>query len=409
MSSSMPLPLVISIEEQAKKAIDSKGKDRKACEAVLGFSGITKNAAARTRQARDVCKQYRMNFKRLEDIRDKLMVPIPDAVRRGLHKEAKNVFERGLVHANHVIDKNGVPDFLFTTELRNYQDFASLAMEHGTDPTQGLRGVLSRLTDSIFLQPAHEEDERYVEKVGYYLRKGADPNHIFKHHSYKKLTAPLHLACAFGFTKIAKLLLDKGAKANLLVRQTTPLLSCIASGVTNGNKKKELVRLLLERGADPTLVSALDGVYGHRGSTTPLHDLLIYNTWSRRTYNSDLVYTIASWMDILKMLLKKTTVDKVNTYANPPHPDHVHLIYNLNRSMTPLQCLAQYQSTEYPPGPEVAELAAGLLLEAGADACLKSSDGKSVLQLATRHSQAFKAIIREAMERCASRSPRRIP
>ena len=72
----------------------------------------------------------------------------------------------------------------------------------------------------------------------------------------------LHLAAFFGQEEAAKILLERGAEVNLVARHTslhvTPLHSAAAGGF-----HPEIVKLLLEHGADPN--AAQDGGF------TPLH------------------------------------------------------------------------------------------------------------------------------------------
>jgi ankyrin repeat protein len=73
---------------------------------------------------------------------------------------------------------------------------------------------------------------------------------------------PLHLAAFFGQEEAAKILLERGADVNLVARHTSlhvaPLHSAAAGGF-----HPEIVKLLLEHGADPN--AAQDGGF------TPLH------------------------------------------------------------------------------------------------------------------------------------------
>jgi ankyrin repeat protein len=71
---------------------------------------------------------------------------------------------------------------------------------------------------------------------------------------------PLGLACFFGHPDAARLLLDHGADANALSRnqhiQTAAIhASCAAQGVDE-DVRYELVKLVLEHGADPNLPQA---------------------------------------------------------------------------------------------------------------------------------------------------------
>jgi ankyrin repeat protein len=70
---------------------------------------------------------------------------------------------------------------------------------------------------------------------------------------------PLGLACFFGQVHAAALLLDRGADANVLSRnehiQTAAIHAAAASneGGTDESTRYELVRLVLDHGADPNL------------------------------------------------------------------------------------------------------------------------------------------------------------
>jgi uncharacterized protein len=70
---------------------------------------------------------------------------------------------------------------------------------------------------------------------------------------------PLGLACFFGHVDAALVLLDHGADANLLARnehiQTAALHAAAASDATGADEstRYELVKLVLEHGADPNL------------------------------------------------------------------------------------------------------------------------------------------------------------
>ncbi|MFL5967317.1 MAG: ankyrin repeat domain-containing protein [Gaiellaceae bacterium] len=70
---------------------------------------------------------------------------------------------------------------------------------------------------------------------------------------------PLGLACFFGHVDAARVLLDHGADANLLARnehiQTAALHAAAASDATGADEstRYELVKLVLEHGADPNL------------------------------------------------------------------------------------------------------------------------------------------------------------
>jgi ankyrin repeat protein len=70
---------------------------------------------------------------------------------------------------------------------------------------------------------------------------------------------PLGLACFFGHTDAARLLLDRGADVNALARnehiQTAAIHAAAASGDAGSDEttRYELVELVLEHGADPNL------------------------------------------------------------------------------------------------------------------------------------------------------------
>jgi ankyrin repeat protein len=70
---------------------------------------------------------------------------------------------------------------------------------------------------------------------------------------------PLGLACFFGHVSAARLLVERGAKVNALSRnehvQTAAIHAAAASGEagTDESTRYELVKLVLERGADPNL------------------------------------------------------------------------------------------------------------------------------------------------------------
>ena len=75
---------------------------------------------------------------------------------------------------------------------------------------------------------------------------------------------PLHVACTVGHYEVVKYLLDHGANINHIAetdegQKITPLLSA-CMGYFEDSKKIEIIKLLLEYGADA-------GV----GGTTPLH------------------------------------------------------------------------------------------------------------------------------------------
>ena len=70
---------------------------------------------------------------------------------------------------------------------------------------------------------------------------------------------PLGLACFFGHVDAARLLLERGADVNALARneriQTAAIHAAAASGDTGSDEttRYELVKLVLEHGADPNL------------------------------------------------------------------------------------------------------------------------------------------------------------
>jgi ankyrin repeat protein len=74
----------------------------------------------------------------------------------------------------------------------------------------------------------------------------------------------LHLCIEYGEAAIAAWLIDRGADVNLRARVDpdgfgghTPLFSCVVSMYGGRGRNADLARLLLDRGADPTVRASL--------------------------------------------------------------------------------------------------------------------------------------------------------
>jgi ankyrin repeat protein len=384
----------VFIDRMANRAIRSKGSDRQACEAMLRLGSISKGTMSRvSEKARYYCEKYLVDARRLRQIH----LYIANASRRReAYLEAKDVFERGLVRAN--------LKFLKAVDATGNQDLSRLALEH-TDPTDGLHWFMMELE----WHTSTEAVRSIIGRVESYLQRGADPNKPIP----RSGLLPLTLACAMGYPKLVEMLLDHRADPNLRPRfenpenihqlstlyvalanplagppagapgggylKTIPLGPRFDTTVRDEHAMKEIVRLLLERGSDPTDLS---------GPGTPhwpyYYDPFRWVLKNNGKYRGE-IRDMGIWEDILRMFLRHPKilrdVDRRDGYLR----------------YTPLMEVAVSNDSK-----ERAATAARLLLAAGANPCLKDREGRSILQMVPRnlhrsHSQ-FKAIIREARD-----------
>jgi ankyrin repeat protein len=117
------------------------------------------------------------------------------------------------------------------------------------------KGVNVNATDTEGWTPIHYAAAKGLSKIAQILiERGADPNVIQE----KTCLTPLHLAVIYGHYELAKLLLEKGADPNKRTREGwTPLHFAVAYD------RHDVATLLLQKGADPN-VQDFNG-------KTPLH------------------------------------------------------------------------------------------------------------------------------------------
>ena len=164
----------------------------------------------------------------------------------------------------------------------------------------------------------------------------------------------IHLAVARGDVALIKLLLDKGASADAISSESTPLCTAIAGGW------KEVVALLLERGANPNLMvgDVFPLYYACRGSQTDLVEMLLAKGASPdlQLGSGDTCLHLAAETGKLKLAQLLLT-----------HRANLNARNQMNR--TPLQLAAGRGYDEV----------VQLLLDSGAEPALPDSQGRDAL------------------------------
>ncbi|KAF8418424.1 ankyrin repeat-containing domain protein, partial [Tirmania nivea] len=190
------------------------------------------------------------------------------AVKQG-HLKIVSMLLDGGAHASKVV--RGITA-LIAAARKGHRDIVSLLLDRGADVSKVVKGTTALITaakkghggivslllgrgadvnmivhDTTALIAAVEGGQRNM--VSILLDRGADVNKVVHH------TTAIIAAAESGNHSIVSLLLLKGADVNRVVHGTTALISAIAKGYKN----IEVVRLLLDEGADLNVVG---GQYG---------------------------------------------------------------------------------------------------------------------------------------------------
>jgi ankyrin repeat protein len=113
-------------------------------------------------------------------------------------------------------------------------------LRRGANPRQLREGVCCPLSDTGF-----GKEKRRTAIARMLLAAGADPRQVFHSEDGSAVSDVLLTCCASASTELIALLLDAGADVNSRHFFGTPLIAAAE------NKRADVAKLLLERGADP--------------------------------------------------------------------------------------------------------------------------------------------------------------
>ena len=217
------------------------------------------------------------------------------------------------------------------------------------------------------------------EVIELLLKKGANmeamlPNGSDGEALAQGLFTPLHIAAGYGSLEAAKLLIEKGVKVDAKANwNRTPLISAISS---NERENTEMVKLLIEAGADINVK--------HSNDATPLFDAA---GWGKK--------------EIAKLLLEKGADPNALSADCAPYAayevtpifcaiwqhhgemlqillDHGAMVNTPNLKSSPLHQAAQFNDLE----------AAAFLVKNNADRAMKDEAGKTALDIAKEKDNA---------------------